>query len=154
MREPINFFVFQRHSVFMPFRYLYPECFVLIKPHQSLHPLFCLKNDICPVNSNCMEVLAKRVDYLFTNLCTDGKQLIAYFSYPDRPKSIRAGLFTRDLSEPRLLTLNRSAFEKFRKEGVTYAWVPTDEFLFIGTSRTLIPASDLLVKNHDRTGSS
>lgn len=145
MKQPIPFFSFQKHSIFMPFRFIYPECLVLIEPHQQLSPLHCLKGP-CHVDKGCMEILARRVNYLFTHVCPDGQQIIAYFKYRDRPDSIRAGVFTRDLSEPRLMTLNKSAFLKFQKEGVTYQWIPSDEYLFIGRSENLIPVQNLLHK--------
>jgi hypothetical protein len=91
-----------------------------------------------------MDILAKRVNYVFTQLVPDGKMLIAYFKYPDRPNSIRAGVFTRDLDEPKLMTLNRSAFQKFQKEGATFQWFPTDEFLLMAPSEQIIPVESLI----------
>ena len=149
MHEPISFFVFQQHSVFMPLRFLYPECFALIDGKPQLHPMLCLR-DVCHANANCMETLAKRVNYVFTELAPTGKQLFGYFKYPDRPKSIRAGWFDRELNEPKLMVLNGSAFEKFKNEGISYSWVPTNDFLFPARSSTLIPAENLLVKPNER----
>lgn len=140
------FVVFQKRTVFIPLKYIYPECSVLIDPYQQLFPLFCLREDGCPANSNCMETLAKRVDYFFTNVVPDAELLIAYFKYRDRSNSIRAGVFDREMQNPRVMTLNPYAFRKFQKEGTTYKWVPPDEFLFMGGSSELIPVKKLLEK--------
>lgn len=146
MKQPVAFFVFQQHSVFIPFKFLYPECLTLIEPYEQLYPLHCLRNDHCPVNRGCMDILAKRVNYLFTNVIPDGQQIIAYFKYRDRPQSIRAGVFTREMDEPKLMTLNHSAFKKFQKEGLAFTWIPTDEFMLMSPDPKLIPVESLLVK--------
>jgi hypothetical protein len=150
MKEPVVFFVFQKHSVFMPFKYLYPECLTLIEPYDQLSPLHCLRNDHCPVNKGCMDILAKRVNYLFTHVVPTGQQIIAYFKYRDRPNSIRAGVFVKDMAEPKLMTLNLSAFKKFQREGFTYTWVPPDEYMLLSPDPKLISVESLLVKPHER----
>ena len=144
MKEAVVFFTFQKHSVFMPLRYIYPECMTLIEPYAQLSPLFCLNHDNCPANKGCMDILAKRVNYLFTHVVPDAKQIIAYFKYRDRPNSIRAGVFTRDMAEPVVMTLNQSAFKKFQREGLTFSWFPTDEFLFMAPEPKLIPVESLI----------
>lgn len=150
MKQPIAFFVFQKHSVFVPFRHIYGECLTLIESQQQLSPLHCLRNDVCPVNAGCMEVLAKRIDYFFTTVVPEAKMVVAYFKWRDRPQSIRAGVFDRDLEDPKVMTLNQSAFKKFQKEGISYSWIPTDEYMLIRPSASLIPVQSLLVKpGHD-----
>lgn len=146
MKEHVAFFVFQGHSVFMPLKYIYPECVTLIEKYDQLSPLHCLRNDHCPANKGCMDVLVNRINYLFTNVIPDGKQIIAYFKYRDRPESIRAGIFDRDLSEPKLMTLNRSAFQKFQREGIAFTWVPSGEYLLMRPDTKLIPVESLIVK--------
>lgn len=94
-----------------------------------------------------MDILAKRVNYLFTHVVPDSQQIIAYFKYRDRPDSIRAGIFTRDMKEPKLMTLNRSAFQKFQREGVMFRWIPNDEYLLMAPTSNIIPVESLLVKN-------
>lgn len=97
-----------------------------------------------------MDILAKRINYLFTHVVPDAKQIIAYFKYRDRPNSIRAGVFTRDLDEPAVMTLNQSAFRKFQREGFSFSWFPTDEFLLMAPVQKLIPAESLIknASNH------
>ena len=150
MKQPVVFFVFQKHSIFMPLRYIYPECMTLIEPFPQLSPLHCLKTDICPANQSCMDILVKRVDYIFTNVVPNGSQIIAYFKYRDRPNSLRAGIFNRDLEEPKLMTLNQSAFKKFQKEGTAFTWIPTDEFLLIAPNTKLLTVESLLSKPYER----
>lgn len=143
MRKPIHYFVAQGHSMFIPLRDLYPECLVLIEPHAQAFPLQCLQRP-CNAMKGCPEILAKRVHYLFTNVCPEAQQIFAYIKYRDRPNSIRAGLFDRNLADPRVIILNPYGFRKYRNEGLTYEWVPTDDYLFMGTSSGLLPASNLI----------
>lgn len=152
-KQQVVFFTFQTKTVFIPLRYIYPECMVLIERHQQLSPLHCLSHDHCPANANCMEVLAKRVNYFFTHVVPDVELMIAYFRYRDRPNSIRAGVFTKGLEEPRVMTVNPFAFRKFQQDSVSFTWVPPDEFLFMGPSSNLIPVENLLVKPNNDTNS-
>lgn len=150
MTAQAAFFVFQKHSVFIPLKFVYPECSVLLEPFSHLVPLHCLNQDGCPANKGCMEILAKRVNYLFTTVVPDAQQLICYFKHKDRPDSIRAGVFTRDMIEPKLMTLNRSAFKKFQREGITFAWTPPNEYWFMAPNTNIITIEKLLVKPNDR----
>lgn len=137
------YFTFQDKTAFIPFREVYPECLFLIEDEPRLSPLVCMR-DSCHRNKNCAEKIAKRVHYLFEKVITDSELIIAYFKWRDRPDSIRAGVFYRDMREPRVITCNRSAFNKFRKEGITYFWEPTQEYNLIGSDTQVIPAGDLL----------
>lgn len=146
--EPIYYFRFQHKTAFVKLEYLFPECFILIEGKEKLHPLKCLEG-MCSANANCMEGLAKRVHYFFDNVVLDAELIIAYFKYPDRPQSIRAGIFHRDMEEPRITVLNPWAFKKFQKEGDTYKWVPPEEFYQLGNVLTvpdILPAENLLRK--------
>lgn len=149
-KEHVAYFVVDRQTVFMPLRFIYPECVTLIEPFDQLSPLHCLQNDHCPANKGCMDILAKRIDYLFTTVIPDSQLLIAYFKYRDRPDSIRAGIFTRDMKEPKVMTLNRSAFRKFQKTGLSFTWIPSNEYLLMAPSNKLLPVESLLVKPNDR----
>ena len=121
----------------MPLRSVYPECLVHIEPHPQLYPLQCFRTS-CPANKNCAEIIARRVNYLFTMVMPQAEMLILYYKYRDRPKSIRAGVFMRDLQEPRQMIVNPYAFKKFQKGGITYEWFPKDEFLFMGSEKDLV----------------
>lgn len=139
----VAYFVFQGHSVFVPLKFLYPECMVLIEPHEQVYPLQCLLTS-CPADSRCMERLAKRVHFWFDKVVPDGVHLYAYYKYRDRPQSIRAGLFDKDLNEPRTIVLNQSAFRKFMKEGITYQWTPPESYWSMTGSDIIIPADALI----------
>lgn len=145
MKQPVaTYFVFQTKTVFIPFRYIYPECLVLIEDEPKLYPLLCMK-DNCHRNSNCAEKLAHRVHYFFDKVEPKAELMIAYFKYQDRPGSIRAGVFTASMDEPRLITCNRSAFQKFQRESEVFQWVQPNEFLLIGGgSPTILPVESLV----------
>ena len=68
-----------------------------------------------------MEKLAKRVKAIFDAFPT-AKLLLLYFKYRDRPNSLRAGVFWRDMSEPRIITMNPGAWEKMKQLGTVYEW--------------------------------
>lgn len=125
--QTLTYFVFQTHTAFIPFRSIYQECFLLIDGEPKLHPLFCLKNT-CHRNASCMEVLAKRVYYFFNEIEPAAQQLITYFKVG---VSLKAGVFNKDLSEPRLITLNQSGFDKFKKDSEIKQWIIKQEFINI-----------------------
>jgi len=147
MKTPIAFFVFQKKNLFIPFKFVYGECFPLIEKRDQLSPLHCLQKT-CPVNAGCMDILAKRVNYLFTQVVPSAELMVAYFKYRDRPQSIRAGIFYRDMREPRVMTLNQAAFKKFQKEGESFIWIPPDEYTLMGPVQALLPVESLLVRPH------
>lgn len=142
------FFVINEKTVFIPLRYIYPECSVLISTSPQLHPLFCLSHDQCPANNNCMDTLVRRVNYFFTEVAPKAQLMVAYFSHADRPESLRAGLFFRDLSEPRLIVANRSAFQKFQTEGKHFTWIPPVDYYNISAPTGIIPVEKLIKGNN------
>lgn len=122
-----------KSTLFAKLKDVFPECEFLIGDVQKLHPLICLR-DTCHRNANCMERLVRRVKYMFDTF-KDAKLLLLYFSYRDRPGSQRAGIFWRDLREPRYITMNRTGWEKLKQIGVVYEWALPDH-LFLGTKET------------------
>lgn len=107
-------------TLFTKFLGLYPECEFLIRDQPHLYPLLCLQSS-CPRASNCMEKLAKRVKAVF-DAFPSAKLLVLYFTYRDQPGRIRAGVFWEDMSEPRFIVMNPSAWEKFKEIGTVYEW--------------------------------
>ena len=142
-RKPLHYFVVQGHTLFIPLRDLYAECMVLIDDQPQAFPLQCFQRN-CLKMKGCPEILAKRVNYLFTQVCPGAEMILAYFKYRDRPNSIRAGVFTKDLDTPKVTVINPWGFRKYQKEGIAFQWYPTDDYLFMGTSRELISAASLL----------
>lgn len=110
----------QSKTIFAKLKDVYQECEVLIDGSPQLYPLRCLV-DHCPKNANCMETLAKRVNCIFEAF-PEAQLLLLYFSYHDRQGSIRAGVFWRDMREPRYITLNRTGWQKMKEMGVVYEW--------------------------------
>lgn len=145
MEDKITFFVVNNKSIFMPFKYIYPECEKLIEPYDSMYPAKCLAENagVCPANQNCMEFLVKRVNYIFTEVWPQGEILLGYYKYKDRPNSIRGVLFNKDLSEPRILIMNPSGFQKCKDMSTVFEWGITDEYRDIGTHRNIIPVQSL-----------
>lgn len=145
----ITYFTVYNHTIFVPWKAIYPECLVLIDPFPQASPLMCMKTD-CPANRGCVDVIAKRVNYWFQHIEPQATQMIAYFKYRDRPNSIRAGVFDRKLNEPRVITLNKSGFEKFKREdSVIKQWVPNEIYNNINGVHQLpqiIPVSSLIKK--------
>jgi hypothetical protein len=117
-------------TVFMPMRDLYPECLAIIENEPELYPLKCMASS-CPRNSNCAERLAHRVNFFFEEVATNEKILLTYFKHLDRPNSVRAGVFHRDMREPRVILCNYFAFKKFSKEGTVYSWDPPESFYLL-----------------------
>ncbi len=157
MRKLVQYFIFQGHSAFMPLRYCYPECAVLIEPHPKVEPLQCFMTT-CPANKNCAEIIAHRVHYLFEEILSDNvEMLFLYFRMRERGfyskgewiPSLGAGVFHRDMREPDWMIMNRWGFNKVRDDGMTLTWLPTDEFLFMGGSGDILIPEGNLVKLDD-----
>lgn len=119
---------------------------MLIQDHPQVFPLACFGPlDSCPANVGCAEIIAKRINYLFEYVVPNSKQIIAYFKYRDMPDRIRAGVFDKALSNPRVVTVNPYAFKKFQREGTTMQWVATDSYLYTTKDSTiLIPETSLI----------
>lgn len=141
--NPLHYFTYAK-TTFIPLKSLYPECLLLIEDSPKLAPLTCLY-DSCHKNDRCMETLAHRIHFLFEKVVPETQLILAYFTYHDRPNSIRAGEFYRTFEEPRVLTLNRSAFLRIQKKSEVFSWVPpSDFFLKASKPTTLIKPEDLL----------
>ena len=131
----------QKHTIFIKMQEVFPECTLQIEGAPNLHPFFCLVSN-CFRNANCMGKLATRIKYIFDQW-PKAQLLILYFSYQDRPGSQRAGLFWRDMREPRYITMNRTAWVKLKKMGIVYEWgLPAE--LFLGTTAPAAPQSLLV----------
>jgi hypothetical protein len=68
-----------------------------------------------------MEKLAKRVNAVFEAF-PEAKLLLLYFKYRDAPNRLRAGVFWRDMSEPRYIVMNPGAWKKMKELGKIYEW--------------------------------
>lgn len=123
------FLEIQKKTLLTKFVEVFPECEFLIQDQDQLFPLRCLLGD-CHRNSNCMETLVRRIKYIFDRF-EDAHLLVLYFKYRDNPKQLRAGVFWRDLREPRYIVVNPYAWEKLKEIGTVYEWNLPDS-LFLG----------------------
>ena len=130
-------------SLFMPLKYVYPECMILIQGEEKLFPLRCLQ-DSCHRSQDCPTKLAKRINFIFQHVAPDAQMIYAYFKHPDRPGSIRAGVFDRDLNEPKVMVVNRTGWAKYRREGIIQQWNPPMGYWLVGGSDKLIPVENLI----------
>jgi len=146
------------NTMFIPLKYLYPECTKLIESYPKMYPLRCLKDNGCPADQGCMDILAKRVLYLFEQVDPSCAMLVAYYTYRDT-KSLRGAVFQKDnklictngldlayakFNDPQILTINKSAFSKLQKDGKYFSWDPTPEYINFGLNRAIIPVSNIL----------
>ncbi len=141
---PLSYFVVNSKTIFIPLRFVYPECVELIEPHPQMFPLRCLQEDGCPANMNCMDFLVPRVNYIFNEVCTTADTMISYYKYQDRPQSIRGAIFHKDLREPYIMILNPYGFKKCQEMSKTFQWVPTEEYKTLGAFRGIIPVEELI----------
>lgn len=139
--QPIFYFTYHNKSAFIPLRSIYPECFILREPHPQVNGLQCLRDD-CPANRRCMETLAHRVHYMYDKVFPQAEILFTYFK--DNTGSIKAGVFDKDFTEARVITCNRSAFDKFQKGGQVFEWTPPDDFFLIRGNTDLIAPETLI----------
>ncbi len=148
---PLSYFVVNNKTMFIPFRYVYPECEKLIAPHPQMYPLRCLQEDGCPANMSCMDYLVPRVNYLFDKVSPSSQVMVAYYKYVrlnpgenENREALMGAIFHRDLREPYLMVMNPSGFVKCQKMGEISAWVPTEEYKNLGAHRGIIPVKSLI----------
>ena len=126
------FVVFSTKTVFFKFQDIFPECFLHREGYQQIEPLQCLQDDgACHVNHNCMEILSKRVHVLFQEVLPTVEVMILYFRKLNG-QQYGAGLFWRDMREPRVITMNASAWTYAKHRGRVYAFSPNSSFFLTG----------------------
>lgn len=113
--------------LFTKFDNVYPECKKLIRGQNKLYPLICLR-DTCHMNNACMETLAMRINLIF-DAFPSAEVLLLYFKYQDT-KSLRSGVFWRDMREPRLITINPFSWQTCKDRGDVFEWnLPAEAFV-------------------------
>lgn len=137
-RDPITYSVFKEKTMFIPLRYVYPECLLLIEDHPQMFPLKCFQEDGCPVVANCGEIIVHKINYLFQEVVPKVEMIVAYYKYRDRPNSIRGAVFNRNLDPPNIRLLNPYAFRKFIREGTAFNWYPPTEYSFMAGSTDIL----------------
>jgi hypothetical protein len=151
-RSPVYFISVRGHTALMPLKYVYPECSILIAEHPKVEPLQCFQRD-CPANQNCAETIARRAYHLFDTVLHGHEMLILYFklrnsSFVRNGKTVTsmgAVSLSDAMDEPRWFKMNQFALDKYKREGETRMWMPTDEFLRLGgTGKGIIPVNALV----------
>ena len=118
----------------MPLRYLYPECFKLLKGHDNAVPMLCFLTNHCPANKDCINKLAKRTNFLFEKVFDPKVDLLlAYYKVGNNQKTdLRFVVLFRDMREPRVCKANYLYFNKFLQDGDTAEWVIDYEYVLLG----------------------
>lgn len=117
---------------------VFPECGLLIKDATRMEQLQCFI-DSCHVGANCMERLARRIKVLFDAF---PKTELIYLYYRRRSDGLlRAGLFWSDFREPRLISMNRGAWERLKHHGQVFQFTPPDGFYGLVSGHVQAPIS-------------
>jgi hypothetical protein len=117
-------------SAFFKLQDIFPECFLYRDQSPRVEPLLCLKEDVCHVGKGCMDTLAKRIKVLF-DLLPKADLILLYYKKRNVP-GMGAGVFWRDFSAPRVITLNLKAWERLKLRGSVYQLQPEDGFFLSG----------------------
>jgi len=125
------FVVLSSNSAFFKLQDILPECFLYREQSPRLEALVCLRENACHVGHNCMETLVQRARALFEELLPTVSVLVLYFRKLDG--GYRAGLFWRDMREPRVITMNPYAWERVKARGKIFQFLPSESF-FLGKS--------------------
>ena len=142
----VHYLLFQDQTVFVPLRHVYAECSVLIEGEPQLSELICLREN-CHRDKNCMNTLVHRIHQLFDEAFPEARMMLLYFRAKNRPNSIQAGVFHRDMREPSRIVCNPFAFRKFLREGVPGQWhAPMSFHLPPASSATILPVESLIRK--------
>ncbi len=148
---PLSYFVVNGKTLFIPLRYVYPECSKLIAQQPQMYPLRCLQDNGCSANMSCMDFLVPRVNYIFNEVNSAAEMMIAYYKYnrqnpgeDENREALMGAIFYKDLREPYLMTLNPSGFRKMQRDGEVQTWVPTMEYKTLGAHRGIIPVDSLI----------
>jgi hypothetical protein len=137
------FVVLSSKSAFFKLDNVLPECSLYQELAPKLEPLVCLRENVCHVGRNCMDTLVRRVHTLFGELLPTVQVLVLYFRKRTRP-GYGAGLFWRDLREPRVITMNSYAWKTVCSRGRVYQYTPSESFYLTGRTDTEISSRDNL----------
>jgi hypothetical protein len=128
---PIYFLTFCDKTSFFKLQDIYPECFFNREKSPQVEPMMCVQNDSCPVNHNCMEILAKRTYVLFQEVLPEVQLIVLYYRKRNI-SGIGATLFWRDMTEPRNITVNPYGWSVIKSRGTIYEFSPGPNFFLTG----------------------
>jgi hypothetical protein len=127
------FVVFSSKTAFFKLDDIFPECLFYRDKSPQIEPLACLQEDnACTEGRHCMETLSKRIFVMFEEVC-DCDLLILYFKKRNY-QGLGAGVFWKDMREPRIITMNPSAWSRIKMHGNVYRFNPGHEFFLSGSS--------------------
>jgi hypothetical protein len=133
------FLVFSKKTVFFKLQDLFPECYFHREGAPRVEPLICLKEEnVCHVGRNCMETLARRLHMLFGEVFKpeDDKPtvdlIVLYFRKRSDDDSIGAGVFWRDFTNLRIITVNKAGWNYVKLRGNIYQFNPSETFFLSG----------------------
>ena len=133
------FLVFSKKTAFFKLQDIFPECYFYRDDSPRVEPLICLREDnVCHVGHSCMETLARRLHMLFEEVFKpeDDKEvvdlIILYYRKRENTDSIGAGIFWRDFSNLRVITVNRAGWEYVKVRGNIYQFNPSTTFFLTG----------------------
>jgi len=78
-----------------------------------------------------MNLLATRLHVLFTEVCTQADLILLYFAKRNY-KGMGAGVFDRAFANPRVITMNPSAWNIVKARGSIYQFDPSQDFFMSG----------------------
>ena len=130
----LYFVVFSSKTAFFKLQDIFPECFFYRDQSPQIEPLICMREEnSCHAGRSCMEVLAKRTYVLFEEVCLDSDIIILYFRKRN-VQGLGAGVFDREFQNPRVITMNPSAWNMVKSRGNIYQFDPSQDFFFSGVS--------------------
>jgi len=127
---PIFFLVFCDQTIFFKLDSIFPECYLYREQMPRTDPLMCLYS-ACPANKNCMETLAKRIFVLFQEVIPQADLIILYYR-KQCSSGLGAGLFWKDMSEPRYIIMNPSAWDMIKQRGYVFEFHAGSSFYLSG----------------------
>jgi len=124
------FLTFCEKTSFFKLEDIFPECFINREKSSHLQSMTCL-DSVCPENKNCMEMLSKRIYILFNEVLPNAELTILYFKMLGSSR-IGGSIFWKNMSEPRNIVINPSAWQRIKAYGIIYEFTPNPVFWMTG----------------------
>ena len=131
---PLYFLLLCNHTAFFKLDSVFPECYLYRDQMPRTDPLMCL-HSTCPANHSCMETVAKRLFVLFNEVMPQVELIILYFR-KQTTLGLGAGLFWKNMQEPRFITMNPSAWDLVKSRGFVFEFQPGASFFLSGAAST------------------
>ena len=131
MKQPeITYFLtLAEKTAFFKLNDIFLECSLYREASPNIPPLICLRENSCTVGRNCMESLVPRIHKLFDILDRNIKLILLYYRYPNSER-LGAGVFWKDLTEPRSIILNPHGWRLIKSRSEIFKFIPEKDFYF------------------------